>query len=201
MRALHALGDGDTVFVSDTDNEIVAAAAPNIDSLCMGVCGFALVYFQGPRSSQRPHSAPWVSESKTAAAAMATPPAHSYYVRFGAARDAAAFTRLLAAVERFVALRCAAAPAATPATAAAGSDGQGSAGEQGAEQKPSANCPAEPQATLQLGVNFGRRAAFAALLGAGYRVTATGLSMELENGHHIYQGYNKSNRYVVDDWR
>jgi GNAT superfamily N-acetyltransferase len=51
--------------------------------------------------------------------------------------------------------------------------------------------------TLSAGVNFERENAYAALRGKGFQSLMQGVAMHRPNE----PGYNKANRYVIDDWR
>jgi GNAT superfamily N-acetyltransferase len=50
---------------------------------------------------------------------------------------------------------------------------------------------------VELGVNAGRREAYAALMARGYRAELVGVSMHRANEH----GYNRPDIWLIDDWR
>lgn len=51
---------------------------------------------------------------------------------------------------------------------------------------------------ITAGVNLARRAAFQALLNAGFRVESQGIAMETGDAS---SGYNRRDAYILDDWR
>lgn len=51
---------------------------------------------------------------------------------------------------------------------------------------------------ITAGVNLARREAFQALLNAGFRVESQGIAMETGSAS---SGYNRSDAYILDDWR